>query len=133
MTGRSISRWTGSASARTGPSNCSRGPNTRSMTVNLGGVIIPLEEKSRDPQQACYTAFYDTEGVAHTKSGERQPLQVIIQFDDIGSFETVWQVKFYNYHKRDHCQWGNSFSCIEYECKPNETRSLMWINKEIFH
>ncbi|NP_001087998.1 cannabinoid receptor interacting protein 1 L homeolog [Xenopus laevis] len=105
----------------------------RATTVNLGGVIIPLEEKSRDPQQACYTAFYDTEGVAHTKSGERQPLQVIIQFDDIGSFETVWQVKFYNYHKRDHCQWGNSFSCIEYECKPNETRSLMWINKEIFH
>ncbi|XP_063774462.1 pleckstrin isoform X2 [Pseudophryne corroboree] len=48
-------------------------------TLNLGGVIIPLEEKSRDPQVACYTAFYDTEGVTHTKSGERQPLQVIIQ------------------------------------------------------
>lgn len=55
------------------------------------------------------------------------------QFNDIGVFETVWQVKFYNYHKRDHCQWGNSFGSIEYECKPNETRSLMWINKETFH
>ncbi|KAG7241752.1 hypothetical protein CRUP_002407, partial [Coryphaenoides rupestris] len=40
-------------------------------------------------------------------------------------------VKFYNYNKRDHCQWGNSFSSIEYECKPNDTRTLMWINKEI--
>ncbi|XP_069624838.1 CB1 cannabinoid receptor-interacting protein 1 [Dendrobates tinctorius] len=105
----------------------------RAKTMNLGGLVIPLEEKSRDPQMACYTAFYDTEGVTHTKSGERQPLQVMIQFEDIGSFETVWQVKFYNYHKRDHCQWGNSFSSIEYECKPNETRSLMWINKEMFH
>ncbi|KAJ1156805.1 hypothetical protein NDU88_009522 [Pleurodeles waltl] len=105
----------------------------QATTMNIGGVVLPLEEKSRDPQMACYTAFYDTEGVIHTKSGERQPLQVIIQFNDIGSFETVWQVKYYNYYKRDHCQWGNSFSCIEYECKPNETRSLMWINKEMFH
>lgn len=54
------------------------------------------------------------------------------QFTDIGTFETVWQVKFYNYHKRDHCQWGSPFSVIEYECKPNETRSLMWVNKESF-
>ncbi|XP_054977560.1 CB1 cannabinoid receptor-interacting protein 1 [Sorex araneus] len=54
------------------------------------------------------------------------------QFTDIGTFETVWQVKFYNYHKRDHCQWGSAFSVIEYECKPNETRSLMWVNKESF-
>lgn len=54
------------------------------------------------------------------------------QFTDIGTFETMWQVKFYNYHKRDHCQWGSPFSVIEYECKPNETRSLMWVNKESF-
>lgn len=54
------------------------------------------------------------------------------QITDIGTFETMWQVKFYNYHKRDHCQWGSPFSVIEYECKPNETRSLMWVNKESF-
>ncbi|XP_055521059.1 CB1 cannabinoid receptor-interacting protein 1-like, partial [Leucoraja erinacea] len=97
----------------------------------VGTVPVSLEETSRDPQTVNYTGFYDTEGVVHTKSGERQPLQVHIQFMDIGTFETVWQVKFYNYHKRDHCQWGNSFGSIDYECKPNETRSLMWINKEM--
>ncbi|XP_038253236.1 CB1 cannabinoid receptor-interacting protein 1 isoform X2 [Dermochelys coriacea] len=102
-------------------------------TMGIGGVNIPLEEKSRDPQVVCYTGIYDTEGVPHTKSGQRQPLQVNIQFSDIGTFETVWQVKFYDYHKRNHCQWGNAFGSIEYECKPNETRSLMWINKEMFH
>lgn len=59
-------------------------------------------------------------------------LPLFLQFTDIGTFETVWQVKFYNYHKRDHCQWGSPFSVIEYECKPNETRSLMWVNKESF-
>nr|XP_005308281.1 CB1 cannabinoid receptor-interacting protein 1 [Chrysemys picta bellii] len=101
--------------------------------MGIGGVNIPLEEKSRDPQVVCYTGIYDTEGVPHTKSGQRQPLQVNIQFSDIGTFETVWQVKFYDYHKRNHCQWGNAFGSIEYECKPNETRSLMWINKEMFH
>ena len=54
------------------------------------------------------------------------------QFSEVGSLETVWQVKFYNYSKRDHCQWGNSFSSIEYECKPSDTCTLMWINKEMF-
>ncbi|XP_007890467.1 CB1 cannabinoid receptor-interacting protein 1b isoform X1 [Callorhinchus milii] len=101
-------------------------------SMMIGGVLVSLEESSKDPQVVSYTGIYDTEGVVHTKSGERQPVQVSIQFEDIGTFETVWQVKYYNYHKRDHCQWGNSFGSIEYECKPNETRSLMWINKEMF-
>lgn len=59
-------------------------------------------------------------------------LSVCLQFADVGLFETVWQVKYYNYNKRDHCQWGNSFNSIEYECKPNDTRTLMWVNKELF-
>ncbi|XP_061478200.1 CB1 cannabinoid receptor-interacting protein 1 [Rhineura floridana] len=104
----------------------------QATTMGIGGVTVPLEETSRDAHAVTYTGIYDTEGVTHTKSGERQPIQVNIQVTDIGAFETVWQVKFYNYHKRDHCQWGNNFACIEYECKPNETRSLMWINKETF-
>lgn len=56
----------------------------------------------------------------------------LLQFPEAGMFETVWQVKYYNYNKRDHCQWGNSFNSIEYECKPNDTRTLMWVNKEMF-
>ncbi|XP_054841850.1 CB1 cannabinoid receptor-interacting protein 1 [Eublepharis macularius] len=105
----------------------------QAATMGIGGVTVPLEEKSRDTQMVTYSGIYDTEGVPHTKSGERQPIQVTMQLVDIGTFETVWQVKFYNYHKRDHCQWGNSFAYIEYECKPNETRTLLWINKENFY
>lgn len=55
------------------------------------------------------------------------------QFNKAGTFETVWQAKYYNYYKREHCQFGNKFSSIDYECKPNETRTLMWINKEAFN
>uniref|UniRef100_A0A3Q2Y6C1 Cannabinoid receptor interacting protein 1b n=1 Tax=Hippocampus comes TaxID=109280 RepID=A0A3Q2Y6C1_HIPCM len=101
-------------------------------SMSLGGVTFALERQSKDPQSVVYTGLYDTEGVAHTKSGERQPLQISIQFSEAGTFETVWQVKYYNYNKRDHCQWGNSFNTIEYECKPNDTRTLMWVNKETF-
>ncbi|XP_037064862.1 CB1 cannabinoid receptor-interacting protein 1 isoform X2 [Peromyscus leucopus] len=102
--------------------------------ISIGGVLVPLELKCKEPdgERVVYTGIYDTEGVAPTKSGERQPIQITMPFTDIGTFETVWQVKFYNYHKRDHCQWGSPFSVIEYECKPNETRSLMWVNKESF-
>lgn len=49
----------------------------RSMSV--GGVTFPLEQQSKDPQSVVYTGQYDTEGVAHTKSGERQPVQISIQ------------------------------------------------------
>ncbi|XP_017318683.1 CB1 cannabinoid receptor-interacting protein 1b [Ictalurus punctatus] len=101
-------------------------------SMSVGGATFSLEQKSKDPQAVVYSAMYDTEGVAHTKSGERQPVQVSIHFMAAGLFETMWQVKFYNYNKRDHCQWGNSFRSIEYECKPNDTHSLMWISKETF-
>ncbi|KAG7280320.1 hypothetical protein CRUP_026861 [Coryphaenoides rupestris] len=109
-------------------------------SMSVGSVTFPLEQQSKDPQAVVYRGQYDTEGVTHTKSGERQPVQIsiqvvnqaMLQFTEAGCLETVWQVKFYNYNKRDHCQWGNSFSSIEYECKPNDTRTLMWINKEMF-
>lgn len=68
-----------------------------------------------------------------TRLSIRSPANVLLlQFTELGMFETVWQVKYYNYNKRDHCQWGNSFNSIEYECKPNDTRTLMWVNKEMF-
>ncbi|XP_051831374.1 CB1 cannabinoid receptor-interacting protein 1 isoform X2 [Antechinus flavipes] len=131
---RSSSKWTGNASARIGLSSYSLVPLTRWKNISIGGVLVPLELKSEesDGDRVVYTGIYDTEGVAPTKSGERQPIQITMPFADIGTFETMWQVKFYNYHKRDHCQWGSPFRVIEYECKPNETRSLMWVNKESF-
>ncbi|XP_010866285.2 CB1 cannabinoid receptor-interacting protein 1b isoform X2 [Esox lucius] len=107
-------------------------PGAAEATMTVGGVTFPLEQQSKDPQSVVYSGIYDTEGVTHTKSGDRQAVQVSVQFTEVGSFEVVWQVKFYNYNKREHCQWGNSFNSIEYECKPNETRTLMWVNKEMF-
>ncbi|XP_072319610.1 CB1 cannabinoid receptor-interacting protein 1a [Eucyclogobius newberryi] len=105
----------------------------QATNMNIGGVVFPLEEQSRDEQSVVYQGKYDTEGVPHTKSGDRQPVQVSIEFDRAGTFETVWQAKFYNYYKRDQSQCGNKFSSIDYECKPNETRTLMWVNKEAFN
>ena len=52
-------------------------PGCRSMS--LGGATFPLEQQSKDPQSVVYSGQYDTEGVGHTKSGERQPVQVNIQ------------------------------------------------------
>ncbi|XP_024123338.1 CB1 cannabinoid receptor-interacting protein 1a isoform X2 [Oryzias melastigma] len=104
-----------------------------SRNMNIGGVVFPLVQQSRDEDSVVYHGQYDTEGVPHTKSGDRQPVQVSIEFNKAGTFETVWQAKYYNYYKREHCQFGNKFSNIEYECKPNETRTLMWINKEVFN
>lgn len=47
--------------------------------MNIGGIVFPLEEQSRDQESVVYHAKYDTEGVPHTKSGDRQPVQVSIE------------------------------------------------------
>lgn len=47
--------------------------------MNIGGIVFPLEEQSRDQDSVVYHAKYDTEGVPHTKSGDRQPVQVSIE------------------------------------------------------
>ncbi|XP_043843523.1 CB1 cannabinoid receptor-interacting protein 1 isoform X2 [Dromiciops gliroides] len=46
--------------------------------ISIGGVLVPLELKSKEPDgdRVVYTGIYDTEGVAPTKSGERQPIQI---------------------------------------------------------
>lgn len=47
--------------------------------MNIGGIIFPLEQQSRDEESVVYHGKYDTEGVPHTKSGDRQPVQVSIE------------------------------------------------------
>ncbi|CAM9883556.1 CB1 cannabinoid receptor-interacting protein 1 [Lethenteron reissneri] len=104
----------------------------RTRAMLIGDCEVPLEEGARDLTQVTYAGYFDTAALTATKSGERQPTAVSIRLEDIGTFEAVWQCKFYNYPKRDHCQWGNSFAAIDYECKPNDTRTLLWVNKEVF-
>ena len=47
--------------------------------MSVGGITFPLEQQSKDPQTVVYSGMYDTEGVTHTKSGERQPVQINMQ------------------------------------------------------
>lgn len=47
--------------------------------MNIGGIVFPLEQQTRDEASVVYHAQYDTEGVPHTKSGDRQPVQVCIE------------------------------------------------------
>lgn len=49
--------------------------------MSVGAVTFPLELQSKDPQAVVYGGQYDTEGVAHTKSGERQPVQINIEVE----------------------------------------------------
>lgn len=48
-------------------------------TMGIGGKSFPLEQQSKDDEQIVYHGTYDTEGVPHTKSGDRQPVQVSIE------------------------------------------------------
>lgn len=53
--------------------------------MSVGGVSFPLEQQSRDPQAVIYSGLYDTEGVTHTKSGERQPVQINVEVRRVAS------------------------------------------------
>uniref|UniRef100_A0A8C5DFS6 Cannabinoid receptor interacting protein 1a n=1 Tax=Gouania willdenowi TaxID=441366 RepID=A0A8C5DFS6_GOUWI len=91
--------------------------------MNIGGVTFPLQQSSedQDQDQVVYSGLYDTEGVPHTRASS--------------SAMRVYRVagQVLQLLQREHCQFGNKFNSIEYECKPNETRTLMWINKEAFN
>lgn len=50
--------------------------------MDIGGVKFPLEVETKEEESVVYTGLYDTEGVPHTKSGERQPVQVSIEVSD---------------------------------------------------
>ena len=71
----------------------------RSMTV--GGVTFPLEQQSKDPQSVVYTGQYDTEGVAHTKSGERQPVQINIQVRILNILYTGQEANWGSQHRME--------------------------------
>lgn len=65
--------------------------------MSIGGVTFPLEQQSKDPQSVVYTGLYDTEGVTHTKSGERQPVQINIQVPKTSiNVSTKRTIKIYN-------------------------------------
>ena len=58
--------------------------------MNIGGVIFPLELQAQEGDQEVgdkmvYHGQYDTEGVPHTKSGDRQPIQVSIEVRPVAS------------------------------------------------
>ncbi|XP_041107430.1 CB1 cannabinoid receptor-interacting protein 1-like [Polyodon spathula] len=88
---RTIKLLTGSVAGwrvdRGPETDCSFYVSCRSM--GIGGVNFPLEQTSKDPQVVTYTGIYDAEGMTHTKSGDRQPVQVNIQFNEVGNFESV--------------------------------------------
>ncbi|KAM9314759.1 CB1 cannabinoid receptor-interacting protein 1a [Pholidichthys leucotaenia] len=55
-------------------------PGTVEATnMNIGGIVFSLEQQSRDEDSVVYHGQYNTEGVPHTKSGDRQPVQVSIE------------------------------------------------------
>lgn len=55
-------------------------------------MTFPLEQQSKDPQSVVYSGQYNTEGVAHTKSGERQPVQISIQVFNLNHSIAFWSI-----------------------------------------
>uniref|UniRef100_A0A8C5SZ60 CB1 cannabinoid receptor-interacting protein 1 n=1 Tax=Laticauda laticaudata TaxID=8630 RepID=A0A8C5SZ60_LATLA len=91
-------------------------------TMGLGGVNVPLEEMAREPQLVTYTGIYDTEGVPHTKSGERQPIQktvncMICEIDlVIFIFITM------------SCAWGaRTFSDLSFFPASKRSKLVLWL------
>jgi len=66
-------------------------------TMGIGGKTFPLEQQSKDEEQIVYNGTYDTEGVPHTKSGDRQPVQVSIEVTEpagerVFNTEIMWNL-----------------------------------------
>lgn len=68
--------------------------SARGSNMNIGGIVFPLEQQTRDEASVVYQAQYDTEGVPHTKSGDRQPVQVSIEVGHTLTSHHIWRLFF---------------------------------------
>ncbi|KAG7232268.1 hypothetical protein INR49_009311 [Caranx melampygus] len=77
-------------------------PGAAVQGPGLGGLSRPVRHR----------------GVPHTKSGDRQPVQVSMEFNKAGTFETVWQAKYYNYYKRSTASSATSSAASSMNANP---------------
>lgn len=101
-------------------------------SFSVHGSVLPMEEKTRDRNQSTYVTHWKTDAIPVTKKGEREQVPIIMKVTDKGTLRTSLQAKMYKADDTHHCEWGNTFSWIEYECNANEHRNHVDVAKETF-
>ncbi|CAM1328346.1 CNRIP1 (predicted) [Pycnogonum litorale] len=95
-------------------------------------TTVEFEEKSRDNTASAYSLVWSTDNNPVTKNGTRSVMPVRIKLRDIGNLQLILQTKFYKQEDTQHAEWGNTFHCVDYECKVNESRTVVSVEKETF-
>ncbi|GAB6021323.1 CB1 cannabinoid receptor-interacting protein 1 [Chamberlinius hualienensis] len=104
-------------------------------TVNIHGSNLPVslnESSTGEGITSSYTSVWSTENIPLTKKGQRDNVPLILKIKDKGTLKTSMQAKFYKIDDKHHCEWGNHFTNIEFECNANEHRNHVDIAKETF-
>lgn len=90
-------------------------------------MLVPLELKCKEPDgdRVVYTGTYDTEGVAPTKSGERQPIQITMPVRLGWGLGSVFQGKWKPWEEKQHiCKER----CVGINCCGSQMYHPSWIS-----
>lgn len=102
------------------------------LSFNLDGDVMEMETKEGSDHKSIYLGNWNSEKNEISSKGQRKNIPLRFDIIDRGFFRTTMQCKFYKEGDKHHGNWGDTFHCIEYECRYNDATASCDILKETF-
>lgn len=104
---------------------------TQTMTgAIICGEEVDSTERVYDSTASAYSSRLHTEGALPSPKGHRDDLPFVVLLKGGLVMQMSLQVKFYKYGDSQHCDWGSTFHCIEYDCETHTDAGIVAILKE---
>nr|CAD7405216.1 unnamed protein product [Timema cristinae] len=103
-----------------------------SRSLMIAGQEMEPSERFRDSTACAYSSYYNTDGLNHSKKGQREDLAIVMKVQETGELSTCLQVKLYKQRDTQHCEWGSQLHCVELDCCALEGDVSVRVNKETF-
>lgn len=104
---------------------------TQTMTgAIICGEEVETTERVYDSTASAYSSRLHTEGALPSPKGHRDDLPFVVLMKGGLVMQMSLQVKFYKSGDSQHCDWGSTFHCIEYDCETHTDAGIVAILKE---
>ncbi|XP_069186097.1 CB1 cannabinoid receptor-interacting protein 1-like [Procambarus clarkii] len=106
---------------------------TQTMTrAVIQGEEVDAMERVYDSTASAYSSRLLTDGTVPSPKGHREDLPFIVQLKGGLVMQMSLQVKYYKFGDSQHCDWGSTFHCVEYECETHADAGIVAVLKETF-
>ncbi|XP_042862935.1 CB1 cannabinoid receptor-interacting protein 1-like [Penaeus vannamei] len=106
---------------------------TQTLTRTLiAGEEVETAERVHDSTASAYSSRLHTEGTPPSPKGHRDDLPFLLQLKGGLTLQITLQVKYYKAGDSQHCDWGSTFHCVEFDCETHTDAGIVAVLKETF-